>query len=93
MDANLLVFQIGTQKKEFLVSAYSNSFFRNVSSDILKFKTSQTMKTKVDRLFMLLVAVPGTAASNSPLSYLIGAIIAVLIMGYLVYTLLHPEKF
>jgi len=31
--------------------------------------------------------------SNSPVSYLIGGIIALLIMGYLIYTLLRPDKF
>jgi K+-transporting ATPase KdpF subunit len=34
-----------------------------------------------------------SAVSNSPVSYLIGGIIALLIMGYLIYTLLHPDKF
>jgi len=54
------------------------------------------MKTKIETSFIFLVAVPspsGAAVSNSPMSYLIGGIIAALIMGYLVYTLLHPEKF
>jgi len=54
------------------------------------------MKTKLTKSFILLVAAPapsGVAASNGPLSYLIGGIIALLIMGYLVYTLFHPEKF
>lgn len=51
------------------------------------------MKTKVVKSFMLLAVAPEATASNSPLSYLIGGIIALLIMGYLVYTLLHPEKF
>jgi K+-transporting ATPase KdpF subunit len=54
------------------------------------------MKTKVAKSFILLVAVPAPssmAVSNGPLSYLIGGIIALLIMGYLVYTLLRPEKF
>jgi K+-transporting ATPase KdpF subunit len=56
-------------------------------------KNKENMKTKVVKSFMLLAAVPETSASNSPLSYLIGGIIAVLIMGYLVYTLLRPDKF
>ena len=45
---------------------------------------------------MSLVVIPvssDTAVSNSPVSYLIGGIIALLIMGYLIYTLLRPEKF
>jgi K+-transporting ATPase KdpF subunit len=36
---------------------------------------------------------PETAASNGPASYIIGGIIAILILGYLIYTLLRPEKF
>jgi K+-transporting ATPase KdpF subunit len=54
------------------------------------------MKIKVLKLFILLAAVPtpsGAAASNDPVSYLIGAIIAFLIMCYLVYTLVRPDKF
>jgi len=57
---------------------------------------TKNMKTKVVKSFMLLVAVPvpsGATTSNSPLSYLVGGIIALLIMGYLVYTLVKPEKF
>jgi K+-transporting ATPase KdpF subunit len=34
-----------------------------------------------------------TSVSNGPLSYLIGGIVALLILGYLVYTLLRPDKF
>jgi K+-transporting ATPase KdpF subunit len=54
------------------------------------------MKTKFTELFMSLLVLPvhsDTAVSNGPISYIIGGIIAVLIMGYLVYTLLHPDKF
>jgi K+-transporting ATPase KdpF subunit len=54
------------------------------------------MKTKIIKSFMLLVVAPvpsGAATSNSPVSYLIGGIIALFIMGYLVYTLLRPDKF
>jgi len=36
---------------------------------------------------------PEPAASNGPASYLIGGIIALLILGYLIYTLLRPDKF
>ena len=36
---------------------------------------------------------PDTAVSNGPVSYIIGGIIAFLIMGYLIYTLLRPDKF
>jgi K+-transporting ATPase KdpF subunit len=36
---------------------------------------------------------PETAVSNGPVSYIIGGIIALLILGYLIYTLLRPDKF
>jgi K+-transporting ATPase KdpF subunit len=55
-----------------------------------------SMKTKFAKSFIVLAAVPApsdAAASNGPVSYLIGGIIALLIMGYLIYTLLRPEKF
>jgi K+-transporting ATPase KdpF subunit len=54
------------------------------------------MKTKTAKSLLSLVVLPvqsETAVSNSPVSYLIGGIIALLIMGYLIYTLLHPDKF
>jgi len=54
------------------------------------------MKTKVAKSFVLFVVAPATsdvAISNGPLSYLIGSIVALLILGYLIYTLLRPEKF
>ena len=54
------------------------------------------MKTKFAAFFIPLGVVPvhqGEAVSNGPVSYIIGGIIALLIMGYLIYTLLHPEKF
>jgi len=54
------------------------------------------MKTKAGTLLMSLLVVPvqpDAAGSNGPLSYLIGGIIALLILGYLIYTLLRPDKF
>jgi len=54
------------------------------------------MKTKNPKLFMTLLIVPVTHQSsyaNSSLSYLLGGIIALLILGYLIYTLLRPDKF
>jgi K+-transporting ATPase KdpF subunit len=51
-------------------------------------------KASTSLLSLLVVPVtPDTAASNSPLSYLIGGIIALLILGYLIYTLMRPDKF
>jgi K+-transporting ATPase KdpF subunit len=54
------------------------------------------MRTKAVGLLVTLVDVPvvtGTSASNGTVSYLIGGIIAFLIIGYLIYTLLRPDKF
>jgi K+-transporting ATPase KdpF subunit len=54
------------------------------------------MKTNALNSLMFLIVAPiksDSAVSNGPVSYIIGGIIALLIMGYLIYTLLHPEKF
>jgi K+-transporting ATPase KdpF subunit len=58
-------------------------------------KTENNMKTNVKNSFILLAAAPvnsDASVSNGPLSYLIGGIIALLIMGYLIYTLIRPDK-
>jgi K+-transporting ATPase KdpF subunit len=54
------------------------------------------MKTKITTSLMTIAFLPvysNEAVSNGPVSYVIGGIIALLILGYLVYTLLHPENF
>jgi K+-transporting ATPase KdpF subunit len=54
------------------------------------------MKTKTAGSLMSLVIVPvhsDATVSNGPVGYIIGGIIALLIMGYLIYTLFRPEKF
>jgi K+-transporting ATPase KdpF subunit len=54
------------------------------------------MKNRIPISIVSLLVVPvqpDAAVSNSPVSYLIGGIIALLIMGYLIYTLLRPDKF
>jgi K+-transporting ATPase KdpF subunit len=54
------------------------------------------MKTKIPIALISLLVVPvnsDKAVSNSSVSYLIGGIIALLILGYLIYTLLQPDKF
>jgi K+-transporting ATPase KdpF subunit len=59
-------------------------------------KIADPMRAKPVSSFILLVALPaepGGAGSNGTAGYLIGGIIALLIMGYLVYTLMRPEKF
>lgn len=45
---------------------------------------------------MSLIVVPShvdSAVSNGPVSYIIGGVVALIIMGYLIYTLLHPDRF
>ncbi len=54
------------------------------------------MKAKFPISFLALAAVPENSSStvaNGSISYIIGGIIALLILGYLVYTLLRPDKF
>jgi K+-transporting ATPase KdpF subunit len=54
------------------------------------------MKIKARTSLMFLVVLPvhsEAAVSNGPVSYIIGGIIALLILGYLIYTLLRPDKF
>lgn len=47
----------------------------------------------MNTLTFLKVAVPSDpVVANGSLSYLTGGIVALLILGYLVYILLHPEK-
>jgi len=45
------------------------------------------------KIILSSVQAQADSASNGPVSYIIGGIIALLILGYLVYILLHPEKF
>ena len=47
---------------------------------------------KINMLIVTTLATKPTF-SNGSLSYFIGGVIAILLMGYLVYTLLKPEKF
>jgi K+-transporting ATPase KdpF subunit len=53
------------------------------------------MKTKIKISFVIPAIVPHSdaATSNGPVSYILGGIIALLILGYLIYTLLRPDKF
>jgi K+-transporting ATPase KdpF subunit len=54
------------------------------------------MKSKDPTSLISLLVVPvslDTAGSNGPVSYIIGCIIALLILGYLIYSLLRPERF
>jgi len=49
------------------------------------------MNTK--NLLVIIYVQSSSANANGPLSYIIGSIIALLILCYLIYTLLKPEKF
>jgi K+-transporting ATPase KdpF subunit len=54
------------------------------------------MKSKAQKSLISLLAVPAgktTALSDAHGSYIIGGIIALLILCYLIFTLLKPEKF
>ena len=56
------------------------------------------MKSKIITLTLILLEIPyaSIAASNREsyqASYVIGAVIALFILGYLIYTLLKPDKF
>jgi K+-transporting ATPase KdpF subunit len=54
------------------------------------------MKTKFASYFIPLFVLKqysDESVSNGPISYLIGGIVALLILGYLIYALLRPEKF
>ncbi len=62
----------------------------------IKNETNFEMKTRSLMSTLLFSIVPvqnNTAVSNSFGSYLIGGIVALIILVYLIYTLLHPEKF
>lgn len=50
------------------------------------------MNTKL-LLAILPVNTDAALSSGGNIEYLIGGVLALLILGYLVYTLLHPEKF
>lgn len=41
----------------------------------------------------ILVVSPGAFEMNSSTGYVIGAVIALIILGYLLYSLVKPEKF
>jgi K+-transporting ATPase KdpF subunit len=56
-----------------------------------------TIEMKVKTLASVVTAaIPSethTAIPNNPAGYIIGGIIALLIMGYLIYTLIYPDRF
>ncbi|MFH1119685.1 MAG: K(+)-transporting ATPase subunit F [Bacteroidota bacterium] len=41
----------------------------------------------------ILISTSGSASANSPTGYLVGIVISLLILGYLIYSLVKPEKF
>jgi K+-transporting ATPase KdpF subunit len=42
---------------------------------------------------LIVVSPAATTAGTNPEGYIIGAVISLLILLYLVYSLIHPEKF
>jgi K+-transporting ATPase KdpF subunit len=52
-------------------------------------------KNQVSKSIVFLIAAPASVdtTSHGPQGYLIGGIIALLIMVYLIYSLIRPEKF
>jgi K+-transporting ATPase KdpF subunit len=49
---------------------------------------------KAPILFLLVNVLPGANPSNAQsLGYLIGALLSIAIFGYLIYSLIKPEKF
>jgi K+-transporting ATPase KdpF subunit len=52
-----------------------------------------TITTVSISLLMGLAAYKESPVSNGPVSYMIGGIVALLILGYLIYSLLRPDKF
>jgi K+-transporting ATPase KdpF subunit len=54
------------------------------------------MKLEAAKSIMALVVIPihpDATVSNGTVSYIIGGIIALMILGYLIFTLLRPDKF
>lgn len=54
------------------------------------------MKTNLKSSLIILAALPfpiNAATSNNTVSYIIGGVIAIFILGYLIYTLIKPERF
>jgi len=52
------------------------------------------MKVMFTKLFLsVLPILSGASVNNTGLSYLVGGLIALLILAYLIYTLFRPEKF
>ncbi|HVN57022.1 MAG TPA: K(+)-transporting ATPase subunit F [Bacteroidales bacterium] len=53
----------------------------------------KTLITKLSLIALPLAGHPVTTGSSTSRGYVIGGIIAFFILGYLVYTLMKPEKF
>ncbi len=52
-----------------------------------------TIVNKLMNMEIIIVMNASLVKANGPQGYLIGGIIAVFVLGYLVYTLIRPEKF
>jgi len=66
----------------------------NLISGLMKINYGR-MKSNLLKSMTILVVVPRetNTSANSPGSYVIGSLIALILMGYLVYSLLKPDKF
>jgi K+-transporting ATPase KdpF subunit len=51
------------------------------------------MKTLISNLFIGVVPVTSINTTDNTAGYAVGAFIALLILGYLIYSLIKPEKF
>ena len=54
------------------------------------------MRPLISKLILIVISLTGhnqAAVSSGPKGYVAGGIIAILILGYLIYTLMRPEKF
>ena len=66
----------------------------NLMSGLMKLNYGR-MKSNLLKSMTLLVVVPRetNTSGNSPTSYVFGSIIALIILGYLVHSLLKPDNF
>ena len=92
----LLVFAVGGIIGKFLKldKVYDDSEPNKKSYKSSELHT-ETKKSDMSKMFISIAVIPllERNASHNAGTYLIGAVIALLIMCYLVYTLIRPEKF
>jgi K+-transporting ATPase KdpF subunit len=87
--------QDNNEKSDFSIILFYNSLI-NYCLILFHNSTETNMRTKIVSSLILLVGLPASSegsAADGNNSYLIGGIIALLIMVYLIYSLIRPEKF